>query len=143
MWDWLGSIGGFLGDAGKKLLNSETVSNLFSTDNILGGLGAFANVYSQQEKQHAAEEASKAAFDQQVALLNIKHQQDIEMAKLAASLKGGGGGGGHPDYEGIEKLRQLMAAKELQVTANQAGANATVEALKNLMEGAQAPILRR
>ncbi len=66
------------------------------------------------------------------------------MAKLQAALRGGGGGGGGggPNYEAIERLGAMMQAKELQTQQANQGANLTVQAYNNLMQGAQAPLMR-
>lgn len=137
----LSDIGGFITDNVGDLFDSD----IFSTQNILSTLGGFASVWNQNNAQKQAEEAARSQFDQQVALLGIKHQQDMEMQKLIASLRasgGGGGGGGHPDYEGIEKLRAMMQAKELQANQANTGANLTVQAINNLLAGAQRPLVR-
>lgn len=137
---WLEDIGGFVSDSVGDIFNSD----IFSTQKILSGIGQFANVFSQGEKQKQAEEAARSRFDQEVALLGIKHAQDMEMQKLIASLRagGGGGGGGGPDYEGIEKLRAMMQAKDMQTNQATQGANLTVQALNNLIMAGQRPIIR-
>ncbi len=137
---WLSDIGGFVSDSVGDIFDSD----IFSTQNILSGIGQFASVYSQGEKQKQAEELARSAFDNDIFKLNLQHQNAIEMAKLQAALRGGGGGGGGggPNYEAIERLRAMMQAKELQTQQANQGANLTVQAYNNLMQGAQAPLMR-
>lgn len=136
---WLSDIGGFLSDSVGDIFNSD----IFSTQNILSGLGSFATVYGQQEQAEKLAEAERSKFDQSVYMQNLGHQQAIELLKLKAALGGGGGGGGGgTNVEGIEKLRAMMQAKDMQTNQATQGANLTVQALNNLIMAGQRPIIR-
>lgn len=137
--EWLKDIGGFLSDSVGDIFDSD----IFSTQNILSGLGSFATVYGQQEQAEKLAEAERSKFDQSVYMQNLGHQQAIELLKLRAALGGGGGGGGGgTNVEGIEKLRAMMSAKEMQTNQANQGANLTVQALNNLIMAGQRPIIR-
>lgn len=136
------SIGGFVSDIGESL-GGILDNDIFSTNNILGGLGAFASVLNQNEQAQALAEQSKSKFDQEVFVNNLDHQQAIEILKLQAALRGGGGGGGGVDQAALARYQQMMAAAQMGIEANQVGSANTIQALRNVMEGAQAPILVR
>lgn len=140
---FLDSIGGFVSDIGESL-SGVLDNDIFSTNNILSGLGAFANVLNQNEQAQLLAEQSQSKFDHDINMANLQHQQAIEILKLKAALGGGGGGGGGGiDQAALARYQQMMAAAQMGIEANQVGSANTIQALRNVMEGAQAPILVR
>lgn len=120
----------------------DVAKDVFSPKNIIDAVGIYGQ--SQAKADAAQTAASNLASSQahESALLDKKFQQEIELMKLKASLSGGGGGGG----SGVDMRPYIyqgkLKAAEAAMAGRQGASDLTVSAYKNLIEGAQRPLIR-
>lgn len=104
---------------------------------IVSGIGA----YGASRAQGEVADQAQADRDFQSQLLDKKFQQEVELMKLKAALGGGGGGGGGVDMRPYIYQGRLQA-RQAAMDSAQGSSGLTIEALRNLMDAAQRPLIR-
>lgn len=103
-------------------------------------LGVYGNISSKKAGEAQALQLADKNFENQKALADQRFQQELELLKLKQAMGGGGGGGGtdmRPYY-----LQQQGDAYTNWGQRNEQASGLTVQALKNLMDAAQRPLLK-
>lgn len=143
---------------------SGFLGEVFSPNNVMGAIGLYANSSMQkdaQEKQLSqTQQLAQDKFNQDLQLLNMKHQNDLETLR-AKGAGGGGGGGGNAaamaianaelalkrkelaQRKALAKFEAQYKGKELESANLSRAAELKQAAMQNLMQGATAPLLRR
>lgn len=120
------------------------LSQILTPTNIIGGLGAYSKISGMED----AEQATKDKGALEMALMDKKFEQEKALLALKASLGGGGGGGGSGVGEQLahdaRKTRYLGVQNAMEQRSNaQLQSSATlVDAIKNLTDAAQRPLVR-
>ncbi len=113
----------------------------FGAKDIISGVSAFGQITGSNDAEKNAQKLAETKQANDFALLDKQQAQAIELLKLKAALGGGGGGGGGTDmrpyiYQGG------LAAREQQMQGARDSSNATIGALRTLLEAAQRPLSR-
>lgn len=136
---------------------SGLLGEVLKPDNILSAVGLYASNKRQSDALSASQAAAEAKMQQDIQLMNLKHQQDLELLRL----KGAGGGGGGSaaslalanaelalkrkelaQQKALAKLDAKLKGKQMMGEQILAGGGLAQDAMRNLQQGATAPLLR-
>lgn len=98
-----------------------------------GVLKTGAGIFGAKQAAKASKKGKESELNQAIALKNLDFEQQKELLALKASLAGGGGGGGSGVFTGFTDPQRVSAMQEQDALR--------LAALRQLLEGYQAPLL--